>query len=538
MEDRFIESPIHINFNKGGVLMSWEQEIQEIRRREELAKKMGGEENVNKHKSKGKLTVRERIDKLLDPDTFHEVGAISGKATYNDNGELTDFKPANFIFGTGKIDGRKVVVGGDDFTLRGGAADASIKGKQGYSERLAHDLKIPVIRLVDGTGGGGSVKTIDQTGFTYIPINPAWDHVVSNMERVPVVGACMGSVAGLGAARVAASHFSIMVEGTSQLFVAGPPVVKYGMGQDLTKEELGGVDVHRSSGAIDNIAASEEDAFEQIRTFLSYLPSNVWQMPPVLKSDDDPNRREEKLISIIPKNRRRPYKIREILAMVFDQDSIFEMGRYYGGGTVTAFARLDGHPVGVLASDPFVNGGGLTAESSEKMERFIDLCQTFHLPIVNLVDQPGLVIGLPAERKGTIRKGVRAISAVYQAKIPMLEVILRRSFGVGGAGMSNGHSLNLRYAWPSGDWGSLPVEGGVHVAYRREIEASDNPEALIEELLGRMEAVRSPIRTAEHFGIEEIIDPRDTRPLLCEWVKDAYALLPELLGPSSHGMRP
>ncbi|WP_042456898.1 acyl-CoA carboxylase subunit beta [Neobacillus dielmonensis] len=517
--------------------MSWEPEIHELRRREELAKQMGGEERVGKHKSYGKLTVRERIDQLLDAATFHETGALAGKAKYNEMGELVEFTPANFVLGTGRIDGRKVVVGGDDFTVRGGAADGAIYGKQVYAEKMAHDLKIPLIRLVDGTGGGGSVKFLD-TEDTYVPVNPAWNLVVANMERVPVVAACMGSVAGLGAARVAASHFSIMIEGTSQLFVAGPPVVKYGMGQDLTKEELGGVQVHRSSGAVDNIAKTEEDAFEQIRTFLSYLPPNVWQLPPVKPSDDHPDRREGKLISFIPRNRRTPYKIRELLPLIFDHGSIFEMGNYYGGGTVTCLARLDGYPVGVIAADPYVNGGGLTAESSEKTEKFVDLCQTFHLPIVNLVDQPGMVIGLPAEKKGTIRKGVRAIAAIYQATVPMVEIVLRRVFGVGGAGMTNGHGLNLRYAWPSGDWGSLPVEGGVHVAYRRELEASDNPSELLNELLERMESVRSPFRTAEAFGIEEIIDPRDTRPLLCEWVKDAYALLPQQLGPSSHGMRP
>jgi acetyl-CoA carboxylase carboxyltransferase component len=518
--------------------LTWEPEIREIRRREELAQQMGGEERVAKHKSQGKLTVRERIARLLDEDSFHELGAIAGKAQYDENGQLTEFTPANFIVGTGKVNGRKVVVGGDDFTVRGGAADGAIIRKQVYAERLAHDLQLPIIRLVDGTGGGGSVKFLDTDGHTYVPVNPAWDLVVANMGRVPVVSLCLGSVAGLGAARVAASHFSVMVEKTAQLFVAGPPVVKYGMGQDLTKEELGGIGVHRSSGAIDNIATSEEDAFLQARSFLSYLPSSVWQLPPVETSSDDPHRRDENLISVIPRNRRTPYKIREILPMILDEGSIFEMGRYYGGGTVTCFARLDGHPVGVLASDPYVSGGGLTAESSEKMERFVDLCQTFHLPIVNLVDQPGMVIGLPHELKGTIRKGVRAIAAVYQAKVPMIEIIMRRVFGVGGAGMSNGHGLNLRYAWPSGDWGSLPLEGGVQVAYRRELEASDNPAALLKELLDRMESVRSPIRTAEAFGIEEIIDPRDTRPLLCDWVKDAYALLPQMLGPSSHEMRP
>ncbi|WP_223590420.1 acyl-CoA carboxylase subunit beta [Neobacillus bataviensis] len=518
--------------------MTWEPEIKELHLRKALARQMGGEERVSKHISQGKLTVRERIEKLLDHDTFHERGAIAGKTKYDENGNLIEFTPANFILGTGRIKGRKVVVGGDDFTVRGGAADGAIRGKQIYAEQMAHDLQVPIIRLVDGTGGGGSVKFLDLEGHTYVPVNPAWDLVVANMERVPVVAACLGSVAGLGAARVAASHFSVMVEETSQLFVAGPPVVKFGMGQDLTKEELGGVQVHRTSGAVDNIAKSEEDAFEQIRTFLSYLPSSVWQLPQVEPAEDDPGRRDDRLISIIPKNRRAPYKIRELLTMIFDVESIFEMGRFYGGGTLTCFARLDGYPVGVLASDPFVNGGGLTAESSEKIERFVDLCQTFHLPIVNMVDQPGMVIGLPSEKKGTIRKGVRAISAIYQASVPMVEIIMRRVFGVGGAGMSNGHGLNLRYAWPSGDWGSLPVEGGVHVAYRRELEACDNPEALLKELLEKMESVRSPFRTAEAFGIEEIIDPRDTRPLLCEWVKDAYELLPQQLGVSRHGMRP
>jgi acetyl-CoA carboxylase carboxyltransferase component len=517
--------------------MSWQSEIDELRFREKMAHKMGGEERVAKHRAQGKLTVRERIERLLDPGTFHETGALAGKATYRD-GELVDFQPANFVMGTGRINGRKVVVGADDFTVRGGASDGAIRGKQEYAERMAHDLQLPIVRLVDGTGGGGSVKSLGEMGYTYVPVNPAWDLVVANLGVVPVVSACLGSVAGLGAARVAASHFSVMVEKTSQLFVAGPPVVKYGIGQDLTKEELGGVQVHRSSGAVDNIATSEEDAFAQIRAFLSYLPSNVWQLPPVAPSSDSPSRRDERLISAIPRNRRAVYKIREILPMIFDTDTIFEMGRYYGGGTVTALARLEGRPVGVIAPDPFVGGASLTAEGADKLERFVDMCQTFHLPIVNLVDQPGLAIGLAAEQKGTIRRGVRAIAAIYQATVPMIEIILRRVFGVGGAGMINGHGLHLRYAWPSGDWGSLPVEGGIQAAYRREFDASENPQALYEEILERMEKVRSPFRTAEAFGIEEIIDPRDTRPLLCEWVKDAYERLPQQLGPSTHHMRP
>lgn len=518
--------------------MTWQPEINELRKREKLAYQMGGKENVNRHKSRGKMTVRERIEALLDRDSFHETGTIAGKAEFDDHGKLKDFQPTNVIIGRGKIDNRKVIVSADDFTVRGGAGYLESMEKQIYGEFMAHELKLPMVRLVDGTGGGGSVTSMDDLGYAYVPVNPAWDHVVNNMGRVPVVAACLGSVAGLGAARVASSHFSVMVEDISQLFIAGPLIVKYGMGQDLTKEELGGVQVHRSSGAIDNVVKTEQEAFEQIKSFLSYLPSNVWKLPPIIESSDSINRREEELISIIPKNRRQPYKVRKILQMVFDKQSIFEMGRYYGGDTVTGFARLKGHPVGFLANDPLVGGGGLSVKACHKIERFVDLCQTFHLPIINFVDQPGLTIGLSAEKQGLIRHGVRAISAIYQATVPMIEIIVRRVYGVGGAGMINRHGLHLRYAWPSGDWGSLPIEGGLQVAYRRKLQESDNPHALLEKLASQFESFRSPLRTATAFGIEEIIDPRDTRPLLCDWVEDAYEMLPQLLGLSHHSMRP
>src|SRR5579859_2501786 len=516
--------------------MTWQPEIDELHQREKLAHEMGGPEKIAKHHAQGRMTVRERINALLDPGTFHEIGALAGTTGYNE-GQLTAFRPANFVFGTGRIDGRKIVVGGDDFTVRGGAADAAIIGKQIYSEQLANGLQLPLVRLVDGTGGGGSVKMLEQHGYTYVPANPGWDVVVDNLSVVPVAAACLGSVAGLGAARLAAAHFSVMVEGTAQLFVAGPPVVKFGMGEDLTKEELGGVEVHRNSGAVDLITRTEQGAFTAIRRFLSYLPQNVFELPPTQPAGDSPDRREESLLSAIPRNRRQPYRIRPILASIFDAGSVFELAQY-GRATVTALARLDGHPVGVVAADPYIGGGGLTVEGADAMTRLVDLCQTFHLPIVTLTDQPGLVIGRSAERRGTIRYGVRAIAAVYQATVPSAEIIIRRVFGVGGAGMTNRHHFVQRYAWPSADWGSLPIEGGLEVAYRSELEASDHPAALIEEIRARLDAVRSPFRTAERFGVEEIIDPRETRPLLCEWVRDAYALLPSQLGRPAHGTRP
>src|SRR4051794_917696 len=360
------------------------------------------------------------------------------------------------------------------------------------------------------------------------------------MARVPVVAAALGPCAGLGAARVVMSHFSVIVRGTAQLFVAGPPLVAAAMGESPDKEELGGARLQTRAGAVDNEAADEEDALVQLKRFLSYLPTSVWERPPVVPCDDPPGRREEELVSIVPRERRRPYKVRRILEAVLDRGSVFEMGARYGRPLVTALARLGGRPVGVLASDPMHYGGGLNADASEKLTRFADLCDQFHLPVVNFVDQPGFVIGTEAERRGTIRRGTRALFAVYQVTVPWVSILVRKVYGVAGSAHGNAHGLNLRYAWPSGDWGSLPIEGGLEAAYRRELEAAEDPEALRAEIEDRLNAVRSPFRTAERFGIEEIIDPRDTRPILCDWAERAHELIAQEVpqGPKRRGLRP
>jgi acetyl-CoA carboxylase carboxyltransferase component len=518
--------------------VTWEPELEEIRRRTELAKQMGGPERVQRQHDQGRLTVRERLERLLDKGSFHEIGALAGFPTYEGD-ELVDFSPSNIISGTGTIDGRRVVVCGDDFSVRGGAADAAIHLKQIHAERMANELRLPIVRLIEGSGGGGSVKSYESFKRTYIPANPGWDVVVDNLSKVPCVAACLGPVAGLGAARVVTAHFSVMVKENAQLFVAGPPVVRAGMNQDVTKEELGGWEIHaRQSGAVDNAAEDEDDALEQCRRFLTYLPSSVWEVAPRHDTDDDPERREDELLSIVPRERRQVYDARKILRLVFDHGSVFEIGRSYGGSTICALATLDGHPVAVMANDPKVYAGGMTAAASQKIVRFCDLAETFHLPVVNFVDQPGFVIGVEAEKAGTIRHGARALAAVYQASIPWVSIIVRKVFGVAGAAHGNAHGLNLRYAWPSGDWGSLPLEGGIEAAYRRVLEESDDPAAKKQEILESLESMRSPFRTAESFGIEEIIDPRDTRRLLCEWVHEAYRIVPTQVGPRTHGIRP
>jgi acetyl-CoA carboxylase carboxyltransferase component len=517
--------------------LDWNPEVEELRRRMELARAMGGAENVERQHKAGRLTVRERIERLLDADSFHETGALAGVAQY-DGEQLVGIRPANFVMGTGRIDGRRVVVGGDDFTVRGGANDASIGGKQGYSERMARELRLPIVRLVDGTGGGGSVKTYEITGRTYVPGNPAWDIIAAAMSEIPVIAAALGPVAGLGAARVACSHFSVMVRGVSQVFVAGPPVVERAFGTPIDKESLGGFEIQVAAGTVDNVVDAEDEAFEQIRRFLSYLPRNVWEMPPRSTPGDDPRRREEALLSIIPRNRRRGYDVRLLVGHVVDRGSFFEIAAKFGPSLVVGLARLDGYPIGVVANSPAHAGGALTAAGSEKLTRFVDLCDTFHLPVVNFVDNPGFIIGTQAERDGTIRKGVRALQAIYQASVPWITIILRRVFGVAGAGHANVQALNLRYAWPSGDWGSLPLEGGIEAAYKRELLAAADPAALKKEIEARLNVFRSPFRTAEAFSVEEIIDPRDTRPLLTDWISLAYENEATRLGPKARGMRP
>jgi acetyl-CoA carboxylase carboxyltransferase component len=504
----------------------WEPELTELSHRAELAARMGGEERVSRQHASGRLTVRERVAALVDPGSWREVGTLSGTATYDEGGVLAGATPANTVVGQARLAGRRVVLAGDDFTVRGGAADATIHEKQVAAERMAHDLRIPIVRLLDGTGGGGSVKSLQDLGRSYVPWLPGWDLVVANLGRVPVLACALGPVAGLGAARLVSSHVAIAVRGISQVFVAGPALVEAGMGERVDKEALGGADMVARAGTVDLVVDSEQAAFTAVRQLLDYFPQHAWALPPRAAPTDEPSRRDTALRDLVPRDRRLPYPVRPLLQAVFDQGSVLELGRRFAPSTVTALARLDGWPVAAVASDPRVYGGGMTADGAEKLTRFVDLAETFHLPVVHLVDQPGFVIGSAAERAGTIRRGARALAAVYQSSVPWASVLVRRAYGVAGAAHRPHHRHTYRIAWPSGDWGSLPVEGGLEVAFKRLLaEAGPAAERQRAEIAARLESVRSPFRTAEAFLVEEIVDPADTRPLLCDWIGSAYDLL-------------
>ncbi len=502
----------------------WATELTELHVRRAAARAMGGAEALARFRDSGRMNARERIAALCDAGSFHEMGMLAGKAHYDAGGRLMRLDPANAIIGTGRISGRKVALHVDDATIRAGSSEGTVADKWIYIERLAYQLRMPLVRLVDSAGG--SVRLLMQAGGTKIPEYTTWP-VNELLRTVPVVGVALGACAGQGAIKVLSSHFSVMVRDQAQVMAAGPHVVRQAHGTEVSKNDLGGHEVHRRSALVHNEAADERDALAQVQRFLSYLPRSVHDLAPVVRCGDDPARADDWLKDAIPHDRRKLYDPRRILAAVFDRESLFEIGRWQGGSVLTLFGRLDGVPVGVIANDPRVHGGAMTGAAAFKMERHVRLCSLFGLPMVNFVDQPGNAIGREAEMAGTLLGATRVGEALSECRSPWVSILIRRCFGMAGAlhGPKGGDRLNHRFAWPSARWGSIPIEGGVMAAHKAEIEAAPDPAARRAELEAHYLELTSPFRTAASFGILDIIDPRETRMVLCDWVEDAWHVM-------------
>ncbi len=508
--------------------MVWQPEIEELKHRKHLAEQMGGKEGIERQRKRGKLTVRERIAGLVDPGSFQEISKLAGVATY-DGDKLTAFGPGNTVVGICTINGRKVVLNGGDFTVRGGAADAAVR--KANTQHLAFDWRLPYIRLLDASGG--SVRTFEQIGHTYLP-GGSQDPVVERLLQIaPVISAVMGSVAGIAAIEGCMAHFNVMVKGSSVIFAGGPPVVKASLGYDISKEDLGDWRTQAcEAGVVDNVAETEEEAFGIIRRFLSYMPQNVWEMPPRVEPTDDPNRRDEELLSVIPRDRRKSYDAYAILKHALDRDSFFEICPFYGQSRITGLARVSGYSVGVMINNPKFLGGSMDVAAGLKVIRFMQLCDVFHLPMVYFADEPGFMVGLEAQKQGIVRAGAKMVCATLATRMPWITFVIRQLYGVAGNCHLRPGGVFKRVAWPSGNWGSMHIEGGTSAAYRREIEAAPDPEAKREEIERRLQAIASPFRTAEAGNIEEIIDPRDTRPILCDFIEMTQPMLRTQLGPT------
>ncbi len=522
--------------------MSWKPEVEEIERRRELAAELGGPEAVERQHALGRRTVRERIDGLTDAGSFREHGAIAGHAELDEQGRMVRFHAANYVVGVARVDGRPVVVGGEDFTQRGGSPSPAGLRKSVYSEDLALRYRLPLVRFLEGGGGSVAGPAKSRGGGPRpdpgAPVNapPRFRSIGEVLATVPVVSAAVGPVAGFPAARLVASHFSIMTRRTAQVLVGGPALVARALGEEKSKEELGGAQVHGRNGVVDNVAEDEVEVDALVRRFLSYLPTNVYELPPATPCGDDRERCEEELLSLVPRDRRKIFDARRLVALVMDRDSFFELTPGWGRSQVTGLARLEGRPVGVWINDSRFYAGSMTADGAQKARRFVDLCDTFHLPIVSFVDEPGFMIGAQAEREATIRYGAAALMAVQQSTVPWASVHVRKAYGVAAAAHFGPEGYVL--AWPSAGTGALPVEGGVAVAFRRDIESAPDPEARRAELEEQMARRGSPFPRAEAFGVHDLIDPRRTRPMLCEWRDWVEARLPEHLGRRTYTYRP
>ncbi len=522
---------------------------------------------VVRQRNRAKLTCRERIDLLLDPGSFREVGSLAGFASYDSDGGVADFTPANHVGGWGGLSGRRTVVCADDFTSRGGHSDGAIGQKSRYLDELSIEYRCPSVRLLDGSSGGGSVASmvpqqdkgeaaaressgaitagkprVSGGGGSFLPGHLGSSLYAQQLTTVPVVNVLLGSVVGLGAAKAVLGHFSVMVRDTAQLFVAGPPVVSHAMGYEVTKEDLGDWRIHCRNGSVDNLAETEAEAISMAQRFLSYLPASVYDAPPVASTDDPSDRREEELFSIVPRKRTATFDMRRAIRLMADKGSFFEIGALWGSDQIVGLARFNGHAVGVIASDSrHENGGALTADGCDKLKRHLDLCDLFHLPVINLVDNPGFAVGIEHEIASTIRKGGEWMIAFAQVSVPIFTVIVRRSFGVAGNNYASPRAgASARVVWPAADMGGIPPEGGIEAAYKRQLAEAADPVAMRAEIEARIESVRGPIGPLNRFQVEEMIDPRDTRSWICEWVSDAARLAGQAgrLVPRALGFRP
>ncbi|KAJ5803693.1 uncharacterized protein N7503_006143 [Penicillium pulvis] len=483
-----------------------------------------------RQKQAGKLWVRERIEQLLDPNTFQEIGSISGTVIWEKVGPMQEkpvsFVPSNNVQGLGMLQGRKVLLTADDFSIRSGHADGASAGKSAYIEKLAVALRVPVVKLVDGSSGGGSVTTIRKEGWSYLPHVAQFKPAIQQLNMgIPNLGAVVGPAIGLGAARVVSCHFSVMAADIGSLFNAGPKVVEGATFEEgLNFQDLGGPMVHCTNGTIDNLATNEAECYEQLRRVLSYLPNSGSEAPPVVPCHDPEDREDVGLRNIIPRRQARTYNPYTIIQSVVDQNSWFEIGALWGRTAINGLARIGGHPIGVVSLNCEVNGGALDAAGSQKLTRLLKLCDVMNLPVLQFLD----VRKYRRRAHRHYAMGVELAKAYYSTTVPVFNVVTRRVFGVAGGVMLGCRDPVMQVAWPSGQWGSLPLDGGIEVGHRHELREAENvgkKEERYKELEEEYLRLMNPVRTANAFGVEEIIDPKDTRRVCCAWVSHVYQVL-------------
>lgn len=496
------------------ISQDWQILLQEFERRKTAGQAMGGEQKLLKRAGNGKRNAREMIELLVDKGSFFELGTLVGGVSYNNDATVACDA---IVGGIATINGRQVVLAVEDFTSKGGSIGHGSNAKRVRLARLAAQERVPYILLLDGAGARAT-NALER--HPYAPSDLI--EIPHLMGKVPTIAVVFGSSAGHGALSGVMMDFVVMLEDAT-MFSAGPPLVAAALGEIVSKEELGSAKMHASvSGVAHNIATTEHHACELVKDYLSYLPQNAWQHSPRTTGDTEARRLTD-ILDIIPRNAQRPYDIKKVIARIADNETFFEIQPLYGKSIVTGFARLGGHAIAVVANQPMVAAGSITFDAAEKAAHFIDIANAFHLPVLFLADNPGIMSGTKAEQHGTIRSAARMYTAQAQLRSPKLHVTLRKAFGFGSSlmAMNPFDHQTITFALPGITLGGIPAQGGSNAANVDEETAQRLAEA---ELSGAW-------TTGDTMAYDEIIDPREMRNALLSGLALAKARLSDTTAP-------
>ncbi|WP_156289685.1 acyl-CoA carboxylase subunit beta [Oceanobacillus salinisoli] len=480
---------------------------------------------VDKQHSKGELTARERLEKLLDTNSFLEIGNLTQPSNLKG-----DYPADGVVIGTGKINGRLVCCASYDYTVLGGSQGQINHKKVNYIVELAIEQGCPIIFFSEG--GGARVQDISlltrDSGqvFTTLAKASGW---------IPTICVVPGP-AFAGHANIASlCDLLIFIEGSSSMGIAGPPLVRAAMGANFSPEELGGTQIQEESGAPDLIVKDEEEAIESVKTYLSYFPSNYKENLPVNEVVVEP---ERNLSELVPSSKNRAYNMKTVIRNIVDVDSMFELKDYYGKSIITSLARLDGNPIGVIANQPSVRAGVLDSEESNKMARFISLCDAFNIPLTFLVDVPGFTPSIDSGKKGLLRQSARILVDLAHTTVPIYTVVLRKAYGLGYYAMGSWQfKPSLVVAWPTAEFGSMGLEGGVETIYKDVLEKSNDSKASRKRMSEELEKDIMGIKIAQKFAVDDVIHPDETRSILQEAIS-RYKKRNVSLPPKKHSVMP
>ncbi|MFT4520597.1 MAG: acetyl-CoA carboxylase carboxyltransferase component [Halioglobus sp.] len=493
---------------------------------------------VEKRRALGALTARERLDQLLDKGSFKEVGGLVQPDRSNALSRDLQAPADGAVMGSAKIDGRDVCVLAQDYTVLGGSIGTVADRKMGRLLDRAVDNGQPLVLLLEG--GGHRIQD-GMNAAHFSAASPVFNKLARGSGWIPNVTAIMGQGFAGPTAYAAMADFVVMIKGQSTMGMAGPALVKAGTGEDIDAQALGGSERQADGSGIADLAVeSEQECLAAITRFLSYLPANAGEALPVLPCDDPCDRRAEDLMELVSANGRKVYDMRKVIASISDADSVFELKPSYATNMLTCFARLNGSPVGFIANQPMRKGGVMDAAACEKAAHFVALCDAFGLPLVSLIDIPGLAIGPVAEDSGIGRRSGRLFYEMALATTPMVSVVLRKGYGGGYYAMGGGRSFNANaaFAWPGAEICAMSIEGAVDVAYRKQFEGSDDPAAQRQVLIDDIRDQTSALHAASDFGIDDVIDPRDTRKVLIDTFASCAPRRPDMSPPRRRSISP